>query len=395
MGMMRLAVTAQQKRLNCLAEYENRRSGQTPKDRLRTLARVEDCSTLAPYRGQFRCKVTTLCVPCSVIAEVKVAKVRLSAYAELERLGYVRAFLVTITARHHDGDDIHQHQRAVKAQTDAVLTSLSKRRVTIATDAASECEMKDNGLHYHQHVIAWIDPDSELSDDEIRDIALTARHRAVGKLLPRPDGLPWIEASSPNWIEPTNDVEHLARYFSKTVHALDKGSGGLFTLPAMVQHDIATLMAGERSMRFAGLLKLVSVEGYDVSKVVVVDMSGDYFEQPEAQDDGRSRLLAQRPIVQPLFEGAEEVQCKVSWFSLDILRTLHAEGLMDAMKPRPARALSHRVSAILWPVHRSPLDQLRQLREECIHAGLVQDGHLTDKGALAIGLVSESWPCAA
>jgi len=59
---------------------------------------------------------------------------------------------------------------------------------------------------------------------------------------------------------------------------------------------------------------------------------------------------------------------------------------MAAMKPRPARELSRRVSRRLWPRHKSPLDQLRQLREECIRAGLVRDGCLTDKGAVAIGL---------
>jgi len=380
--LMAKARYLQGERVPILNEAAERHPEGLPKPIARLLHRAADCKGLTFHSG-FWCEVTQLCLPCAVIAEVKVAKVRQEAYRKIGRLGYDRCLLVTVTARRLDGDDLYQnqHKSAVKAQTEAILASLKKRRVTIATDVAPEIGVSGDGPNYHHHLVVWIDPASELSDDEIRDIALKARHHAVDRLQPRPDGQAWFEVPSSDWLKPAPYPEGLPRYFSEAIHALDNGTGGLHTLSPLDQFNSATLMAGEHSMRLAGLLRLVSTEGYDASRLVMVTMNVDYFAQPT-----ESRMPAEHPIVRPLFEGVEESHYKVGLFSANNLKVLYLEGLMAAMKPRPARELSRRVSRRLWPRHKSPLDQLRQLREECIRAGLVRDGCLTDKGAVAIGL---------
>ena len=362
-----------------------------PKPIARLLHRVADCKGLTFQSGHW-CEAASLCLPCAVIAEVQVAVKRQKAYREIGRLGYDRCLLVTVTARRLDGDDLYrnQHKSAVKAQTEAILASLKKRRVTIAADVAPEIGVSGDGPNYHHHLVVWIDPASELSDDEIRDIALDARYRAVGKLLPRPDGLPWFEVTSSDWMKPACDPEHLPRYFSEAIHALDNGTGGLHTLSPMDQFTCAALMKGEHSLHLAGLLRLVSTEGYDASRLVIVDMNIDYFEQPE--DQGNRRLLAQHPIRQALFEGIEEPSQRTitAWSpTLGRLRTIFDLGLMAFTLPRPPAALRDAVIDLFFRDYLSPLDQARQLREELRRAGLVHNGQLTDLGAIAIGLTPD------
>jgi len=69
------------------------------------------------------------------------------------------------------------------------------------------------------------------------------------------------------------------------------------------------------------------------------------------------------------------------------LRLLMDHGILGVMTPRPAAELRKRAIGLLFPAIKSPVDQLRQLREEARKAGLVaDDGTLTPAGKVALGL---------
>lgn len=251
----------QRDRLASLETYAATLPSAPQRDLTRALATVQQCGNqllasephperLALHRLGY-CRDHQLCLPCAVYREWKLSDTRAKLYRRMHRAGYRSACLLTVTARHRKDDDPFRTRHAVKEQTNAILKSLKKHSLIVASDTAPEVEPGVYGLHYHMHNILWLNDDASV--DIVRDISLKSRLKTLDRIEPRTDGLPWVEClDSQEWCKPIDDPRKLASYLTKTAHRIaDSGDDW----DAYTLHEAKLLMSDERTWRPSGLLR--------------------------------------------------------------------------------------------------------------------------------------------